>query len=288
MTHTWEKGGSGLVFYTDDVFWEAHDGEREELMADDWHADEAQPVASSAAAAADFHRAAAWRRHRESAATLRPRRSERARAHSERRGAGTGAGAGTSAGVRPTSGGGGSEAIAVRAGVALERCVVALDGGGGGTRGRKRALSPPPPPPPPLLPPPPLSSSSAAAFGVAVAVREAGFGGFERHTRGVGLRVLARSGWRPGEGLGKRGQGRAVPLKACERHAVEGLGWRPGARPAAARSERAAAAPSAAPPHRTPAPYMPAAGAPLQGPLLVDQPSRSMLFGGMLLDAAAQ
>ena len=22
VTHTWEKGGSGLVFYTDDVFWE--------------------------------------------------------------------------------------------------------------------------------------------------------------------------------------------------------------------------------------------------------------------------
>jgi hypothetical protein len=39
-------------------------------MADDWHADEAQPVASSAAAAADFHRAAAWRRHREGVLTL--------------------------------------------------------------------------------------------------------------------------------------------------------------------------------------------------------------------------
>ena len=112
-------------------------------------------------------------------------------------------------------------------------------------------------------------------------MREAGFGVFERHTRGVGLRVLARSGWRPGEGLGKRGQGRAVPLKACEHHAVEGLGWRPGALPAAA--ERAVAVPSAAR-----APYMPAAGAPLQGPLLVDHPSRAMLFGGMLNDAATQ
>ena len=253
-------------------------------MADDWHADEAQPVASSAAAAANFHRAAAWRRHREGVATLRPRRSERARARGERREAGAGSGAGASGG----RGSGGSVAIAARAGVALERCAVALGGGGGGTTGRKRALSPPPPPPPPLLLPPPLASSSTAASGLAAAVREAGFGGFERHTRGVGLRVLARSGWRPGEGLGKRGQGCAVPLKACERHAVEGLGWRPGARPAASRSERAAAAPSAAPPHRTPAPYMPAAGAPLQGPLLVDQPSRSMLFGGMLLDAAAQ
>ena len=115
-------------------------------------------------------------------------------------------------------------------------------------------------------------------------MREAGFGVFERHTRGVGLRVLARSGWRPGEGLGKRGQGRAVPLQACERHAVEGLGWRPGALPAAAHVERAVAVPGAAPPYRSRAPYMPAAGAPLQGPLLVDQPSRSMLFGGMLLD----
>ena len=178
--------------------------------------------------------------------------------------------------------------IAARAGVALERCAVALGGGGGGTRGRKRTLSPQPPPPPPLLPPSPLASSSAAVSGVAAAVGEAGFGGFERHTRGVGLRVLARSGWRPGEGLGKRGQGRALPLKACERHAVEGLGWRPGARPAGAPSGHAAAAQSAAPPYRIPAPYMPAVGAPLQGPLLVDQPSRSMLFGGMLLDAAAQ
>ena len=114
-------------------------------------------------------------------------------------------------------------------------------------------------------------------------MHEAGFGLFERHTRGVGLRVLARSGWRPGEGLGKRGQGRALPLQACERHAVEGLGWRPGALPAAAHAERAVAVPSAAR-----APYMPAAGAPLQGALLVDQPSRAMLFGGMLNDAATQ
>ena len=27
VSHTWEKGGSGLVFYTDDVFWEKYDGE---------------------------------------------------------------------------------------------------------------------------------------------------------------------------------------------------------------------------------------------------------------------
>jgi hypothetical protein len=49
---------------------QAHDGERDELLADDWHADEAQPVASSAASAAAFHRASAWRRHREPASTL--------------------------------------------------------------------------------------------------------------------------------------------------------------------------------------------------------------------------
>ena len=58
---------------------------------------------------------------------------------------------------------------------------------------------------------------------------------------------------------------------------------RSSALPPAAHAERAVAVPSAAR-----APYMPAAGAPLQGALLVDQPSRAMLFGGMLNDAATQ
>ena len=127
-------------------------------------------------------------------------------------------------------GGGGGRAgarrrrrTAARAGVALERCAVALGGAGGGARGRKRA---------------PAAAAAAtaaatAARGVlvgggaaseeAAAVREAGFGLFERHTRGVGLRVLARSGWRPGEGLGKRGQGRALLLRPAS--VTQSKGW---------------------------------------------------------------
>lgn len=35
----WEKGGSGLVFYTDAQFWDAKEGDFDEKTADDWDVD---------------------------------------------------------------------------------------------------------------------------------------------------------------------------------------------------------------------------------------------------------
>lgn len=35
----WEKGGSGLVFYTDAQFWDAKEGDFDAKTADDWDID---------------------------------------------------------------------------------------------------------------------------------------------------------------------------------------------------------------------------------------------------------
>ena len=35
----WEKGGSGLVFYTDAQFWRICEGEEEERNTDEWDVD---------------------------------------------------------------------------------------------------------------------------------------------------------------------------------------------------------------------------------------------------------
>ena len=125
---------------------------------------------------------------------------------------------------------------------------------------------------------------------------------------------------RPGDGLGKRGQGvrsrrelahllctplnvRALlppprpsprlgrqivaPIEARERRAVEGLGWRPGAvLPPPAEAQEGAPARRRAR-VAVPAPYMPAPRRPVEGVLPVE-PSRAMRFGGMLLDVAGR
>lgn len=43
------------------------------------------------------------------------------------------------------------------------------------------------------------------------------FGGWEKHTRGIGQRLLAMMGHKPGEGLGKKGQGITTPVEAFNR-----------------------------------------------------------------------
>ena len=302
VSHSWEKGGSGLVFYTDDLYWEKHDGEREELLADDWHGDEARPAAATAAAAAAFHRPDAWRRTRPATATLLPRPSE---LRTRRRGHAAGAAATAAAAAADDDdddGRGGGDAAAADADAARARGD-ALGARGGAARRRG------------------VPAASAATAAAAAGETMAAVGRFERHTRGVGARVLARSGWRPGDGLGKRGQGVrprrelaassrtssaprsmsalsppppprpsprpgrqiVAPIEARERRAVEGLGWRPGAvlpPPAEAQEGAPARRRSRV---AVPAPYMPAPGRPVEGVMPVE-PSRTMRFGGMLLD----
>jgi hypothetical protein len=48
---------------------------------------------------------------------------------------------------------------------------------------------------------------------------------FEKHTKGFGMRMLSKLGYRKGQGLGKYGQGRAEPIEVHERPLREGLGY---------------------------------------------------------------
>ena len=49
-------------------------------------------------------------------------------------------------------------------------------------------------------------------------------GNWERHTKGFGLKMLTKMGWEKGKGLGKEGQGRAVPVEAFVRKGKAAVG----------------------------------------------------------------
>ena len=51
-----------------------------------------------------------------------------------------------------------------------------------------------------------------------------GYGGFERHTTGIGSRLMERMGWSEGAGLGRVRQGRPEPVAAEKRPKNLGLG----------------------------------------------------------------
>lgn len=50
------------------------------------------------------------------------------------------------------------------------------------------------------------------------------FGGFERHTRGIGGKLLKQMGYRRGGGLGRHGQGIVEPLQPAMLKRRAGLG----------------------------------------------------------------
>ncbi|KRY82388.1 G patch domain-containing protein 3 [Trichinella pseudospiralis] len=43
-------------------------------------------------------------------------------------------------------------------------------------------------------------------------MKESEFGAFEKYTKGIGLKLLRKQGWKEGSGLGKTGQGSALPV----------------------------------------------------------------------------
>ena len=56
-------------------------------------------------------------------------------------------------------------------------------------------------------------------------------GEFERHTKGIGMKLLKSMGYKPGEGLGKDKSGIEVPLEVDQRAKGVGLGFDPNAPP---------------------------------------------------------
>ena len=52
------------------------------------------------------------------------------------------------------------------------------------------------------------------------------FGSFERHTRGIGFKLLHTMGYKAGEGLGRINNGILNPIIVKLRPKNEGLGWK--------------------------------------------------------------
>jgi hypothetical protein len=44
---------------------------------------------------------------------------------------------------------------------------------------------------------------------------------FEKHTKGIGMNMLSKFGYRKGQGLGKHGQGRAKPMSVENDHSMK-------------------------------------------------------------------
>jgi tuftelin-interacting protein 11 len=49
-------------------------------------------------------------------------------------------------------------------------------------------------------------------------------GGWEKYEKGFGSKMLLRMGWQKGMGLGKEGQGRAIPVEATVRKGKGAVG----------------------------------------------------------------
>ena len=74
----------------------------------------------------------------------------------------------------------------------------------------------------------------------------ADIGTFEKHTRGIGAKLLSKMGYTPGAGLGRAGQGIARPVEAVQRSGRAGMGFGPRGEP----KPKAAAGPAPPPPSK--------------------------------------
>eukprot|EP00793_Prasinoderma_coloniale_P001429 PRCOL_00005204-RA len=69
------------------------------------------------------------------------------------------------------------------------------------------------------------SSAQTGKAKASVSTPSRDFGAFERHGTGFGSRMLEKMGWKAGEGVGKKRDGIAEPVKALRRQKSMGLGF---------------------------------------------------------------
>ena len=153
MEVTWDKGSSGLVFYTDAQYWREVENHEEAEDADDWDVD-----------TSEYEVAGSGDKDAQDAASMRRSDSLRLAEIHE------------SAFKRSKHG------LAV--------------GGRRQTKQQKQKQQP---------------------------LRR---GQFEKHTRGIGRRLLETSGWKDGQGLGKSGQGRPDVVEDRGQQGRSGLGFK--------------------------------------------------------------
>ncbi|KAH8852313.1 Tuftelin-interacting protein 11 [Schistosoma japonicum] len=65
----------------------------------------------------------------------------------------------------------------------------------------------------------------AAAAAAATRSATSGFGAWERHTKGIGMKLLEQMGYEPGKGLGSEGQGIVTPVQAVQRVGKVSVGF---------------------------------------------------------------
>ncbi|CAL8071986.1 unnamed protein product [Calicophoron daubneyi] len=65
----------------------------------------------------------------------------------------------------------------------------------------------------------------AAVAAAASRSESGGFGAWERHTKGIGMKLLEQMGYQPGKGLGCEGQGITTPVQATQRAGKAAVGY---------------------------------------------------------------
>ncbi|RTG87997.1 tuftelin-interacting protein 11 [Schistosoma bovis] len=69
------------------------------------------------------------------------------------------------------------------------------------------------------------ASRRVAAAAAAAKSATSGFGAWERHTKGIGMKLLEQMGYEPGKGLGSDGRGIVTPVQAVQRVGKVSVGY---------------------------------------------------------------